>query len=72
MWGLKLGWGPYLRDVTATGNVIRRMKIGIGVSVVEGAGPAVISGNLISEASAGRDPRHALAGRGDRGAGGGF
>jgi len=53
MWGLKLGWGPYLRDVTASGNVIRRVKIGIGVSVVEGGGPAVISGNLISEASEG-------------------
>ena len=49
VWGLQLGWGPYLRDVTATGNVIRRTKIGIAVSVVEGAGPAVISDNLISE-----------------------
>jgi uncharacterized secreted repeat protein (TIGR03808 family) len=53
VWGLKLGWGPYLRDVTASGNVIRRVKIGIGVSVVEGGGPAVISGNLISKASEG-------------------
>jgi uncharacterized secreted repeat protein (TIGR03808 family) len=53
VWGLKLGWGPYLRDVTASGNVIRRVKIGIGVSVVEGGGPAVIAGNLISEASEG-------------------
>lgn len=53
VWGLQLGWGPYLRDVTATGNVIRRTKIGIAVSVVEGAGPAVISDNLISEAEQG-------------------
>ena len=53
VWGLQLGWGPYLRDVTATGNVIRRTKIGIAVSVVEGAGPAVISDNLIAEAERG-------------------
>ena len=53
VWGLQLGWGPYLRDVTATGNVIRRTKIGIAVSVVEGAGPAVIADNLISDAEQG-------------------
>jgi uncharacterized secreted repeat protein (TIGR03808 family) len=52
-WGLQLGWGPYLRDVTATGNVIRRTQIGIGVSVAEGAGPAVIANNLISGAERG-------------------
>ena len=53
VWGLQLGWGPYLRDVTATGNVIRRTRIGVAVSVVEGAGPALISGNLISGAEEG-------------------
>jgi uncharacterized secreted repeat protein (TIGR03808 family) len=53
VWGLKLGWGPYLRDVAATGNVIRRTKIGIAVSVVEGGGPALISGNLITDAEQG-------------------
>jgi len=53
IWGLQLGWGPYLRDVTATGNVIRQTKIGIAVSVAEGAGPAVISDNLISGAEQG-------------------
>jgi uncharacterized secreted repeat protein (TIGR03808 family) len=53
VWGLQLGWGPYLRNVTATGNVIRRTKIGIAVSVVEGAGPAVISDNLIADAERG-------------------
>ncbi len=26
IWGLQLGWGPYLRDVTATGNVLRRTQ----------------------------------------------
>jgi uncharacterized secreted repeat protein (TIGR03808 family) len=53
VWGLQLGWGPYLRDVTATGNVIRRTKIGIAVSVVEGAGLAVISDNLVADAGQG-------------------
>jgi uncharacterized secreted repeat protein (TIGR03808 family) len=49
--GLVVGWGPYLRDVAATGNVIRRAPVGIAVSVVEGAGSAVISDNLISGAT---------------------
>ncbi len=53
IWGLQLGWGPFLRDVTATGNVIRRTKIGIAVSVAEGAGPALIANNLIAEATRG-------------------
>ena len=53
VWGLKLGWGPHLRDVNASGNIIRRTKIGIAVSVVEGGGPALISGNLITGASEG-------------------
>jgi uncharacterized secreted repeat protein (TIGR03808 family) len=53
VWGLQLGWGPHLRDVSATGNVIRRTRIGIAVSVVEGAGPAVIAHNLISSAAQG-------------------
>lgn len=52
-WGLQLGWGPYLRDVTASGNVIRKAKIGIAVSVVEGGGPAIVSGNLIDETERG-------------------
>ena len=49
--GLQLGWGPHLRDVTATGNVIRRTRVGIAVSVVEGGGPALISQNLITGAT---------------------
>jgi uncharacterized secreted repeat protein (TIGR03808 family) len=53
VWGLQLGWGPYLRDLTVTGNVIRRSRIGIGVSVVEGAGAAVIANNVISGAAHG-------------------
>jgi uncharacterized secreted repeat protein (TIGR03808 family) len=53
IWGLQLGWGPYLRDVTATGNVIRRTRIGVAASVVEGAGTALVADNLISDAAQG-------------------
>jgi uncharacterized secreted repeat protein (TIGR03808 family) len=48
--GIGAGWGPYLRDVVVTGNVIRECDIGIGVSVAEGAGAAVVTGNLIASA----------------------
>jgi uncharacterized secreted repeat protein (TIGR03808 family) len=51
--GLALGFGPYLRDVSATGNVVRNSGIGIAVSVALGAGAAVIADNLISGATAG-------------------
>jgi uncharacterized secreted repeat protein (TIGR03808 family) len=51
--GMALGWGPYLRDVAATGNVIRRAPIGIAVSVVEGSGSAVVNNNMISGADKG-------------------
>ena len=53
LYGMALGWGPYLRDVAATGNVIRGAPVGIAVTVVEGAGAAVISDNLIAGATRG-------------------
>jgi uncharacterized secreted repeat protein (TIGR03808 family) len=53
LYGMMLGWGPYLRDVAATGNVIRRAPIGFAVTVADGAGSAVISDNLISGAERG-------------------
>ena len=46
--GIMAGWGKYLRDVTITGNVLRKSFVGIGVSVVPGAGTALVSNNLIS------------------------
>ncbi|MCG6858007.1 MAG: TIGR03808 family TAT-translocated repetitive protein [Salaquimonas sp.] len=51
--GLMLGWGPYLRDVVATSNVIRGSETGVYVSVVEGVGNTVISDNIISGAAKG-------------------
>lgn len=51
--GLMLGWGPYLRDLVASSNVIRGSKTGIYVSVVEGAGATHIADNTITGASKG-------------------
>lgn len=49
LWGLRLGWGPYLRNIVASDNIIRHAGIGCVVSVAEGAGSALISGNLFQE-----------------------
>lgn len=46
--GLHMGWGPYLRDVSIASNVIRDCPVGAAVTVVEGAGAALISGNIFS------------------------
>jgi uncharacterized secreted repeat protein (TIGR03808 family) len=46
--GIMVGWGAYMRDVSVTGNVVRNAPLGVAVSVVSGAGTAVITGNLIS------------------------
>lgn len=51
--GIEAGWGPYLRDVSVTGNIVRQAGFGITVSVVSGAGAAVIANNLISGAKRG-------------------
>ncbi|WP_291684706.1 TIGR03808 family TAT-translocated repetitive protein [Bradyrhizobium sp.] len=55
--GIVAGWGKYLRDVSISGNVIRKAFVGIGVSVAEGAGTALVSNNMISET-----PRGAVVG----------
>jgi uncharacterized secreted repeat protein (TIGR03808 family) len=55
--GIVAGWGKYLRDVAITGNVIRKAFAGIGVSVVSGAGTALVNNNMISET-----PRGAVVG----------
>jgi uncharacterized secreted repeat protein (TIGR03808 family) len=47
--GIMLGWGHYLRDIAVTGNVVRKADIGIAVSVVPGAGTALIANNVIAE-----------------------
>jgi uncharacterized secreted repeat protein (TIGR03808 family) len=55
--GIVAGWGKYLRDVVISGNVIRNAFAGVGVSVMAGAGTALVNNNMISEA-----PRGAVVG----------
>ncbi len=55
--GIVAGWGKYLRDVVITGNVIRNAFVGVGVSVMPGAGTALVNNNMISET-----PRGAVVG----------
>jgi uncharacterized secreted repeat protein (TIGR03808 family) len=52
------GWGPSLRDVTVTGNLLRGADVGIAVSVVQEAGTVVIANNLIADT-----PLGAIVGR---------
>jgi len=47
--GIAIGWGASLRNVTATGNIIRKAGIGIGISVTRDAGYAYVTNNMISE-----------------------
>jgi uncharacterized secreted repeat protein (TIGR03808 family) len=51
--GILAGWGKYLRDVAISGNVVRNAFVGIGVSVMPGAGTALVSNNMISGAARG-------------------
>jgi len=55
--GIIAGWGPYLRNITITGNVVRNALVGIGVSVVPGTGKTVVNGNMIAST-----PRGAIVG----------
>lgn len=47
--GMLLGWGDFLRNVNATGNVIRDTPIGMMITVVEGTGKALIANNLFEK-----------------------
>jgi uncharacterized secreted repeat protein (TIGR03808 family) len=55
--GVGAGWGTFLRNVAISGNVIADSHIGVGVSVVDGAGSVTLAGNSVGEM---RD--HAYAG----------
>ena len=56
--GIVLGWGHYMRDVSATNNVIRKCPHGILVSGDAAAGSALVTGNVISGASVGAIRAH--------------
>jgi uncharacterized secreted repeat protein (TIGR03808 family) len=51
--GIAAGWGPYLRDVAISGNIVRNADYGITVSVAPGAGTSLVADNLISGARSG-------------------
>ncbi len=61
--GLHIGWGRYMREVVATGNLIRKSRIGIAVTGDPGAGACLLANNMISGARDGaiRTMDHAKA-----------
>jgi putative cofactor-binding repeat protein len=52
-YGIMIGWGPYLRDVSVANNLIRDVLIGIAVSVDPAVGTARITKNSIAGAKEG-------------------
>jgi uncharacterized secreted repeat protein (TIGR03808 family) len=48
--GLMIGWGRHMRDVVASGNLIRASRIGIAVSGDPAAGRCLLTANLIAGA----------------------
>ncbi|MEP7457046.1 TIGR03808 family TAT-translocated repetitive protein [Phyllobacterium sp. SB3] len=52
-YGIQLGWGPYMRNLVASGNIIRSSGEGIAVSVVKGVGSAIVTDNVIQGAKRG-------------------
>jgi uncharacterized secreted repeat protein (TIGR03808 family) len=60
--GIQIGWGPYMRDVAATGNVIRNARVGISITNATDAGACLIANNLISRTQDGaiRTMHHGL------------
>lgn len=61
LYGIAIGWGPFMRNVVATGNVVRNAGEGIAVSVVEGTGSAIITDNVIDGALRGAIVGHRWA-----------
>jgi uncharacterized secreted repeat protein (TIGR03808 family) len=51
--GIVIGWGAYMRQVTATANLIRKVRVGILVSSDPAAGACLLANNMISEAGDG-------------------
>lgn len=46
---IALGWGPFLRNVVASGNVVRQSPVGCAVTVVEKAGRAILTDNMFDQ-----------------------
>ena len=45
--GIALGWGPYARNLSAQGNLVRNCGKGITASVTDGAGPSYLANYVI-------------------------
>jgi len=56
--GIMIGWGRHMREVAATGNVIRNAGVGIAVTADAGAGACLIAQNMISGTRAGAIRSH--------------
>ncbi len=51
--GIGIGWGKYMRNVTANNNLVRSAEIGIGVSTHNEAGFGLIATNMITDTKQG-------------------
>ncbi|MGJ8526941.1 TIGR03808 family TAT-translocated repetitive protein [Maritalea sp.] len=51
--GIAAGWGPYMRNISITDNLIRDVDVGVYVSVADGVGAAQVKSNLINNARRG-------------------
>ncbi|MDE2018692.1 MAG: TIGR03808 family TAT-translocated repetitive protein, partial [Hyphomicrobiales bacterium] len=49
--GIRAGWGPALKDVRVEANHVAGAEVGVGVSVVAGAGTARVLDNRIAGAT---------------------
>lgn len=47
--GIHIGWGPFMRNVVVTGNVVRDAETGVRLTVVEESGSAVITDNAFEK-----------------------
>ena len=52
-YGIVVGWGSYLRDVSVTDNLIRNAHIGIGIAADSSAGMTLVTDNMITESKDG-------------------
>ncbi|MEZ5816285.1 MAG: TIGR03808 family TAT-translocated repetitive protein [Hyphomicrobiaceae bacterium] len=51
--GIVIGWGRFMRNVSATGNVIRRARVGIAITADAAAGHCLVAQNVIADATDG-------------------
>lgn len=46
--GIAVGWGPHMRNVAVTGNVVHTAGVGIAITDAEDAGACLVANNMIS------------------------